>query len=162
MQVRLAPQRVVWGWSLAFQKLTTQRPLHKESRQSGSQHKSTLPPGERKQQRTTSRHLLEIMGVGEKQVANGCPTKSIYYLTFYLDIRTHFSWISEILAQKVLQFFFPLTTSHLFSTTEFACIQNPKVEPHKHLSDCASIGQEITLKRHQCPFNFQTLQPTFT
>lgn len=62
----LAPRRVVWGWSLAFQKLTTRRPLRKESRRSGSQHKSTSLPGKGKRQRTKSRHLVETMGVGER------------------------------------------------------------------------------------------------
>ena len=85
LQVGLAPQTVVWGWSLAFQKQTTQRPLHRESRQSGSQHKLTWPPGERKQQRTKSRHLVGMMDVGERQVAYLYPTKSIVFL-FLLSV----------------------------------------------------------------------------
>jgi len=96
----LAPQRVVWGWSLAVQKLTTRRPLHKESRQSGSQRKSTSPPGEGKRQRTKSRHLVEMMGSGEEQVAYSHLRKSVYHLFVYLASGNHIIWISEIFSQK--------------------------------------------------------------
>lgn len=128
LQAGLAPQRVVWGWSLAFQKLTTQRPLRKGSRQSGSQHKSTLPPGEGKQQRTESRHTEERTGVREEQVVYLHPRKSIYYLSIYLSHRNHFTWTSEMFSQKKLsQFFIPFATSYPFSPLKFEFTQRPKV-----------------------------------
>lgn len=98
LQVGLAPQTVVWGWSLAFQKRTTRRPLHRESRQSGSQHKLTWPPGERKQQNKIKTPGGND-GCGGKAGSLFIPNK-VYCLSISLVCRNHFIWNSDMLGQK--------------------------------------------------------------
>lgn len=126
LQVVLAPQRAVWGWSLAFQKLTTQRPLRMESRQSESQRKSTWPPGERSNRQQNQDTCWEYWCGGK--AGSLCILNKVYHLSISPVCRNHFIWTSEILGQeKLLQFFIPLTTFHLFFTPEFECAQRPKV-----------------------------------
>lgn len=81
-QVGLAPPRVVWGWCLAFQKLTTPRPPHKESRRSGSRHKSAWPPSERRQQRAKSTHLGKWRAWGG--AGSLCTPKKVCLISFRL------------------------------------------------------------------------------
>lgn len=112
----LAPQRAVWGWSLAVQKLTTRRPPRKESRQSGSQRKSTSPPGEGKRQRTKSRHGGNDGGWGgagnlfiPKEVCLSSFRLSCQGESFHMDF-----W--DIQPEKVMTI---LTLCTAFSTPEF-------------------------------------------